>query len=118
MNPVSPLRQNQPDEQSLRQLVLQKGKSIGPSVTTILENIWVRSVMSALCDIERFLKLAEIHSPNRVEAASRRALFHGHGDYRTVDHILMKGLEGLPLSHYSDVDGQLLFWSPNEHETR
>jgi hypothetical protein len=118
MNPVSPLLENEPEERSLRQLFLHKARSIGPSVTTILENIWVRTVMSALCDIERFLKLAQIHSPNRLEAASKRALFYGHGDYRTVDHILIKHLEGLPLSHYSDINGQLLFWSPSEQETK
>jgi len=118
MNPLCPLRENDTNERSLKQLFLQKALSIGPSVTTILENIWVRTVISAFCDFERFLKLAEIHSPNRLEAASRRALFYGHGDYRTVDYILMKRLEGLPLSHYSDINGQLLFRSPTELETK
>jgi hypothetical protein len=117
MNPLSPLLKNEADEHSLRLLILRKAESIGPSVTTIVENIWVRTVMTALYDIERFLKLADIHSPKRLEAASRRAIFHGHGDHRTVDHILMKHLDSLPLSHYSDIDGQLFFWSKNERET-
>ena len=118
MNPISPVLKSETDERSLRLLILQKAESIGPSVTTIVESIWVRAVMTALYDIERFLKLADIHSPIRLEAASHRALFHGHGDYRTVDHILMNYLDSLPLSHYSDIDGQLLFWSPKERETK
>jgi hypothetical protein len=58
MNPVSPVLKSEADERSLRLLILQKAESIGPSVTTIVENIWVRAVMTALYDIERFLKLA------------------------------------------------------------
>ena len=118
MNPVSPILKSEADERSLRLLILQKAESCGPSVTTIVENIWVRAVMSALYDIERFLKLAEIHSPTRLEAASRRALFHGQGNYYTVDHILTKHLDNLPLSHYVDIDGQLLFWTPKERATK
>ena len=106
MNPLSPLLKSEADERSLRLLILQKAESIGPSVTTLVENIWVRAVMTALYDIER------------LEAASRRAIFHGHGDHRTVDHILMKHLDSLPLSHYSDIDGQLFFWSKDERKTK
>jgi hypothetical protein len=114
MNQLSPILKNTADEQYLRSLILEKAQSIGPSVTTIVENIWLRAAMTALYDIERFLKLAEIHSSTRLEAASRRALFHGHGDYHTVDHILVKHLDRLPLSHYADINGQLLFWP--EHD--
>jgi len=112
MNPDSSFLNTADDEQALRCLILRKAEAIGPSVRTIIENTWVRAVMTAVYDIERFLALAEIHTPQRLEAASRRALFHGHGFYDTVDHILMQRLEGLPLSHYVDIDGQLLFQDP------
>lgn len=118
MNPVSPILRSEADEHSLRVLILQKAESIGPSVTTIVESIWARAVMTALCDIERFLKLAQTYSPTRLEAASRRALFHGHSNYYTVDHILNKNLDNLPLSHYVDIEGQYLFWAPKERETK
>ena len=98
------------DELTLKQLLLEKAGAFGPSVATIAENIWVRAVMSALSETERFLKLASHHSANRLEAASRRALFYGHSDYRTVDRLLMKRLEALPLNHFTDIDGQMLFW--------
>ena len=110
MNPRSPLLKSAADERSLRMLIFQKVESIGPSFTTIVENLWVRTQMSTLVDIERFLKLAATHCPNRLEAASRRALFYGHGDYHTVEHILTKHLYNLPLHHRSDINGQLLLW--------
>jgi hypothetical protein len=118
MNPVSPILKSEADEHSLRILILQKAQSIGPSVTTIVESLWVRAVMGALCDIERFLKLAQTYSPTRLEAASRRAVFHGHGNYYTVHQILSKHLENLPLSDDVDIDGQLLFWIPKEQKTK
>lgn len=118
MNPSSPVLKSETDEHSLRLLILQKAESIGPSVTTIVESIWVHSVMNALYDVDRLLKLAETHSPTRLEAASRRALFHGQGNYYTVDHILTKHLDNLPLSHYMDIEGQLLFWAQKEQETK
>jgi len=118
MNQPSPILKNAADEHSLRSLILKKAQSIGPSVTSIVESIWVRAVMTALYDIERFLKLADAHSPTRLETASKRAIFHGHGDHRTVDYILMKHLDSLPLSHYTDIDGQLLFWPKNEHVSK
>jgi hypothetical protein len=80
--------------------------------------MWVEAVKNALYDVDRFLKLAETYSPTRLEAASRRALFHGHSNYYTVDHILNKNLDNLPLSHYVDIEGQLLFWVPKERKTK
>ncbi len=118
MNPVSPVLKSEADERSLRVLILQKAESIGPSVTTIVESMWVEAVKNALYDVDRFLKLAETYSPTRLEAASRRALFHGHSNYYTVDHILTKHLDTLPLSHYVDIEGQYLFWAPKERETK
>ena len=118
MIPDSPLLNTAADEQALRCLILRKAEAIGPSVCTIIEKTWVRAVMTAVYDIERFLALAEIHSTQRLEAASRRALFHGHGIYDTVDHILMQRLEGLPLSHYVDLEGQLLFQDPATNKQR
>jgi len=106
------------DERSLRLLSLQKAQSIGPSVATIAESMWVEAVKNALYDVDRFLKLAETYSPTRLEAASGRALFHGYSNYYTVDHILNKHLDNLPLSHYVDLEGQLLFWAQKEQETK
>jgi hypothetical protein len=118
MNPVIPIFQSEADERSLKALILQKAESIGPSVTTIVESMWVEAVKNVLYDVDRFLKLAETYSPTRLEAASRRALFHGHSNYYTVNHILNKNLDDLPLSHYADIEGQYLFWSPKERETK
>jgi len=118
MNPLIPIFKSEADERSLRMLVLQKAQSIGPSVTTIVESMWVEAVKNVLYDIDRFLKLAETYSSTRLETASRRALFHGHSNYYTVDHILSKQLDTLPLSHYVDIEGQLLFWAPKERETK
>jgi len=118
MNLSSPVLKSEVDERSLRVLILQKAESIGPSVTTIVESMWVEAVKNALYDVDRFLKLAETYSPTRLEAASRRALFHGHSNYYTVDHILTKQLDTLPLSHYVNIEGQLLFWAQREQETK
>jgi len=118
MNPVIPVFQSEVDERSLKALILQKAQSIGPSVATIVESMWVEAVKNVLYDIRGFLKLAETYSPTRLEAASRRALFHGHSNYYTVDHILNKNLDDLPLSHYVDIEGQYLFWSPKERLTK
>jgi len=118
MNPLSPIVKSELDEHSLRSLILQKAQSIGPSVTTIVESMWVEAVKNVLYDVDRFLKLAETYSPSRLEAASRRALFHGHNNYYTVDHILTKHLDSLPLSHYVDIEGQLLFQSQKEQEIK
>jgi hypothetical protein len=118
LNPSSPVLKSEADERSLRVLILQKAQSIGPSVTTIVEMMWVEAVKNALYDVDRFLKLAETYSPPRLEAASHRALFHGQSNYHTVNHILTKHLDTLPLSHYVDIEGQLLFWAQKEQETK
>lgn len=96
------------DELTLKCLLLKRAASHGPSVSAIVEQIWVRAIHGAICEAERFLSLARIHSPDRLEAASRRAIYYGHGDYRTVDALLMRRLEALPLNPYTDLDGQLL----------
>jgi hypothetical protein len=105
------------DELRLKQLLLEKAGAFGPSVATIAENLWVRAVVGGLTEAERFLKLAAYHSADRLEAASRRALFYGHSDYRTVDRLLMRRLEALPLNHYTDIDGQMLFWPQTEERS-
>ncbi len=97
------------DELTLKELLLKRAASHGPSVRAIVEQIWVRSIHSALSETERFLSLARTHSTDRLEAASRRAIYYGHSDYRTVDSLLMRRLEALPLNPYTDLDGQLLF---------
>jgi hypothetical protein len=118
MNPDIPVFKSEADERSLKVLILQKAESIGPSVATIVESMWVEAVKNVLYDVDRFLKLAETYSSTRLEAASRRALFHGHSNYYTVDYILNKNLDNLPLSHYVDIEGQYLFWAPKEQETK
>ena len=96
----------------LRRSFFRHARSIGPSVATITENIWSSAISAALWDIQRLLSFADTCSAARLEAAAARALFHAHGNLSTVDHILSRHLDSLPLSRYTDLDGNLLFPLP------
>ena len=112
MNPIIPPINTTADEYALRSLIFRKAESIGPSVKHVVETLWVRAVMNGAYEIEQLFKLAVIHSPPRLESASRRALFYGHSSYDIIDSILMKQLDGLALSRYADIDGQPLYRDP------
>ncbi len=88
---------NDLEELALKRRLLEKASGVGTAVTAIVEGIWVARLLDAFGEAERLLRLARLHSPDRLEAAARRALFYGQPDYGTVSRLLVKRLEGLPL---------------------
>lgn len=86
--------------------VISWAESLGPSVGTVVEQILTRkphpelgyrSCMALIRDAKRY-------SPERVEAACRRALHIGAPSRKTVQMILKRGLDAIPLDDEPTVE--------------
>ena len=96
-------------EQALKIQMFSHATKCGTSTTAMVDKIWVNHFTHTVNHLQRFLTLAHRFSPQRLEAACRRALFYGVGTDRVVQHILSKGYDRLPLSPYSTIEGQPVF---------
>jgi hypothetical protein len=96
-------------EQALKTQMLHRATKCGTSTTAMVDKIWVNHFTHTVKHLQRFLSLAHRFSPQRLEAACRRALFYSVATDKVVQHILTKGYDRLPLSPYSTIEGQPVF---------
>jgi len=61
------------------------------------------TMLDGLYHRRHFIRLADIHSKARLEEASRRALYYGQANYRTVRRILHRRANQLPLRKVTDI---------------
>jgi hypothetical protein len=118
MRSLAPWLKNDADQLYLKYRLLEKASTVGPAVSSIVESIWARRLLDAFADVERLLRLSRLHSKERLESAARRALFYRQTDYFTISRILVKHLEGLPLSSTIDIYGQRSLWDQITDKSR
>lgn len=63
----------------------------GPSVASVINDLLTVNVLHHLRSAQGILRLAERHSPERVDAACELALSAGDPTYRTIKGILDSG---------------------------
>jgi transposase len=78
------------------QWCLKQARTVGPFCTELIETLFADRVLDNLRAAQGIIRLGDKYSAERLEAASRRALFFDNPRYRTVKIILKKGLDQLP----------------------
>jgi transposase len=78
---------------------LTQARRIGPACTEVVERLLSDRILERLRSVQALLRLAQRHTPVRLEAACVRALFHASPFYRTVKTILAGNFDQLPLPH-------------------
>ncbi|MCF7939586.1 MAG: hypothetical protein K9L68_13385 [Spirochaetales bacterium] len=81
----------------------------GPSIIEIARNILSSGEKRSLEKVDLLCSYGDIYSPDRLEAACRRALHFGYKDVHIVHEILKKDLDKLALKQGTDIEGQYLF---------
>lgn len=76
-----------------RESVLETAEQIGLDTTRIVQTLLDHPILDRLHTAGLLVQLAKKYSPERVEAACRKALEYGDPSYKTVKGILQKGLE-------------------------
>ena len=76
-----------------RASVLEAAEQIGPETTCIVQTLLDHPILDRLHTAGLLVQLAKKYSPERVEAACKKALEYGDPSYKTVKGILQKGLE-------------------------
>jgi transposase len=71
----------------------KKASEIGPQTEALVSQILSGHAMRNLRKAQAILRLAEKYGKERMEAASQRSLFFGNFRYRSIKHILEKGLD-------------------------
>jgi hypothetical protein len=71
----------------------KKAAELGPSVATVVEELFQLNALHRLRSAQGVIRLAERYSPERLDAACARALAVGDASYRTVKGILAAGTE-------------------------
>lgn len=96
-------------EYSLKHLLLRRAGRLGPSVARLVQAVWADSILETARDIHRLLRISRRCGPARLEAACRRASYYRRdSNCFTIEWILEKGYDKLPLSPYSNICGQFL----------
>jgi hypothetical protein len=94
------------NEQALKYRLWHRAGCCGLSTTAIVESLWASYLLDGLYHCQRLLHLADTYSKARLEAASRRALYYGKANYRTIRRILQRNAEKLPLTIDTDIWGR------------
>lgn len=78
------------------QWCLRRAAELGPGVHLAVEELLRVHTSAHLRQVHGILRLAEVHGPDRLNAACLRAHDHGDPRYLTVKNILNAGLERQP----------------------
>lgn len=79
----------------------QRAKELGPDVAVLVEDLMAINALHRLRSCQGVIGLADKHSPERLNAACRRAIEVGDPSYRTVKGILAAGTETLTATEAS-----------------
>ena len=74
-----------------------QANAIGPATATLVQELLDHRPVDRLRVAGRLLRLAQTHSPERLERACTRARYFGAPDYVTVKRILQEHLDGAAL---------------------
>jgi hypothetical protein len=80
-----------------REACLLQARAVGPATTAAVQALLDHRPEDRLRVAGRLLRLAQAHTPERLERACARARHFGDGDYLTVKRILQDGLEAAAL---------------------
>lgn len=83
--------------QQTPQWCLQEAHEVGEACFDFMDQLLGDRVVDRLRAAQALLRLRKKHGPRRLEAACRRALAFDNIRYRTVKHILKKGLDQVPI---------------------
>lgn len=91
-----------PPEQSrylthTREYCTAQASRIGPGCAQVVEDLLAERPLDRLRSVQGLLRLGERYGPERLEAACRRALLYGAGQYRQIKTMLQAGLDQQPL---------------------
>lgn len=78
------------------QWCLKQARAVGACCTELIETLFADRVLDNLRAAQGIIRLGDKYGLDRLEAASRRALFFGNPRYQSVKTILKKGLDQLP----------------------
>jgi hypothetical protein len=80
---------------------LAEAEAIGPATLQVVQQLLADPALDRLPTVGRLLKLGHRYGPQRLEAASVRALAFEEASYKTIKGILAKGLETEPTAESS-----------------
>lgn len=97
-------------ERAIKQVLLQEARACGPSVAQLVQMVWAGSILEMVRDSRELIELARRYSPKRLQAACRRAIYYRKDrSFYIIPRILEYEYDRLPLSPYTDIEGQFLF---------
>jgi hypothetical protein len=82
---------------------------IGPSVLAVVRKILDDKVVDGIRPVRGLLRFAKTYTPERLEAACRRALRYETPSYMSVKRILKNELDRVPIEQPAESSGQLQF---------
>lgn len=82
----------------------RRARELGPAVVEVIDGLLELNALHRLRSAQGVLGLADKHSPQRLDAACRRAIEVGDPTYRTVKGILAAGTETLAVDLPSTPD--------------
>jgi len=89
---------------------------LGPSVQTLTQRIFSDKAVDGLRPARALMRLGQRYGKDRLEAACRRSLRYGLGDYQSVKNILVGNLDLLPEEQPAEApQGQTLFRFQRDH---
>lgn len=89
---------------------------LGPSVQALMQGILADKAVDGLRPARALLRLGQRYGKDRLEAACRRSLRYGLGDYQSVKNILVGNLDRLPEEQDAQApQGQTLFRFQRDH---
>jgi len=95
---------------SLKQLLLEQARHVGPSATRVVQAIWADAAIEAARDACQLLRLARCYGAQRLEAACKRSAFYRqHMSPFVIEWILRERFDELPLTRCTDIRGQFVF---------
>jgi transposase len=80
-----------------RSVCQEQADAMGPATSQVIADLLAHRPVDRLKVAQRVLKLAERHTPERLEQACARALAFGSADYPTIKRILAAGTDAAPV---------------------
>ena len=98
---------------SLKPLLLEEARHVGPSATQVVQALWADAAIEAARDACQLLRLAGYYGAQRLEAACKRSAFYRqHTSSFVIEWILRERFDELPLTRYTDIRGRFVFAIP------
>ena len=80
-----------------REWCVRQAQLIGPRCAEVVDALLSERPLDRLRSVQGIMRLVDVYSPMRLEAACARALCYGDGSYRRIKNILSAGLDRAPI---------------------